>query len=223
MERPVTKIRLLLQDAGYKAEMFKLFQLLGKGDKKKLWVATQIIVCGSMSKEVLKKSAVDAGAGVKDLSETVPIKVDGELKWVKSSTLKGTYTDEMIVGMIYRTIKYTELQEEGTKGYGRFKHKTVPKWDVVVEPNKSGFHISKSYARGEAAPMLSGGNSTEDVKDEMAGPFDDIVYILDSGDSDSDDDNDEEDSDDEDDKENDNEDSSEVDEGDNDEDSSDQR
>jgi hypothetical protein len=178
MDQPVEKIEALLKDPLYKDTMIRLVKL---GQTEKLFVATQIVVCGSLTKEELKKSSINIEAGAKDPTGTTAIKVDGEFKHVKNSTLKGAYVSEVIIGMVYRPITYLELDKNGhwmelnQKLRNLLKGERIPDVDFDVGSYKAGFYIGRSEQDGNMVLFLGDDETMDD------GQFGDLTWILAEG------------------------------------------
>ncbi|KAF2741044.1 hypothetical protein EJ04DRAFT_112750 [Polyplosphaeria fusca] len=118
MESPRGKINALLHDREYRSRLINLFEQQDESKKRVLWVATNLITCGGVSYDVIKKAETEASGGIQDPTKTVPVKIGGKWHSVNDKTLKGTYSEDIVLFMSYRRVRYVCVKPENP---GRFQ------------------------------------------------------------------------------------------------------
>jgi hypothetical protein len=116
MEDPWSKVNGLLHKPEYRSRLIALFEEQ-LHEKKLLYIATNIIACGKLGIDKIKKDEQELEAdALKDPTNTVPVKVGGKLHHIKRTTLKGTYESDVVLCMSYCPIRYMRVTKEQKDG-----------------------------------------------------------------------------------------------------------
>jgi hypothetical protein len=173
MEDPWTKIYQLLHNVEYRKRVIDLFNKSHK-EKKILYVATSLIACGGVSHDRVKADEQELSSSLKDGTDTVPVRIQGEIRHIKRDTLKGTYDTDIVLCLSYRRIRYVVEQEEhvGSRWWGTRGRKQKLETRAIRFEREDGardvFYIDDYEAEGDAVPWMGAATPSENRKAELS-------------------------------------------------------
>lgn len=127
MEAPRGKIRALLNNEEYRSRLVNLFEQQSSDKKRILWIATSLVTCEGVERERIKNDSKGVSGGIQDPTKHIPGKVAANWDKSKDRSLKGSYSESIVLFMAYRRIKYEHIgPDHNTSGswlsFGRGGH-----------------------------------------------------------------------------------------------------
>lgn len=177
MEDRRGKIDALLHNKEYREKLIDLFDR--QKNHKILFIATDLIACGGLSYNRIKEVEQALEGDVKDPTNTVPIKIGGQIHRVKHSTLKGTYETDVVLCMSYRRVKYEWFPDDNRGYLGKLfykdpKQNQYDKFAIVFDGKKGEnegvkgqhvFWVEPFETEGQAPAWMGATNSSDESLD----------------------------------------------------------
>ncbi|KAL6709180.1 hypothetical protein ACN47E_001996 [Coniothyrium glycines] len=123
-----------------------------RSSRKALYVATGIIACEGVTKERLNQDEKELSGNVGDPSNTVPVNIGGKMRRLKGDTVKGEYSQAILLAMSYRKVEYECIMPTSKPWY------SYSRWK-----NGSENHVKKSSHEPDAGYKRDGDDGRVDA------------------------------------------------------------